>query len=266
MAEHVAKSTQVSLYDAGNLYFAGITDEQFNLFTDYMSSCNASLTPEAVINGTKYTVCGEYGDKIYVTRFDNGSIHFQGHPSITFNNAISILSDIYPSDVVLVGLTKYYKIDFERADLEKELFSHYSKMQGNMSKDVIDAMLPTMVLRRAVPKGLTDYSYLCFPILLGLEGLIKTIFKDKGVALNVKKNFGGYLKYDDTTRVASVETEQLKLFPDATEKERVEKLYALLCQQRYKIFHFDPLMPLPLGKEDALDVVEETLKSINDAY
>lgn len=266
LAEHIVKSTQVSLYETDNLYFKSISDAQFDLFVDYMNSCNATMTSTVVANGDKYTICGEYGDTMYATRFNNGSIFFQGHPSITFNNAISILSDIYPSDVILVGLTKYYKIDFDRADLEKELFSHCPKLVGVVGTDVINAVLPTLGLRRAIPEGLTDYSYLCFPVLRGLEGLIKTIFKSKGVILQAKSNFGGYLKYDDTTLTASLEPLGLTVFTDATEKTRVESLYALLCQQRHRIFHFDALSPVLLEKEIALDIIEETLKSINDAY
>lgn len=56
------------------------------------------------------------------------------------------------------------------------------------------------------------------------------------------------------------------LFPDAVERTRVEKLYALLCQQRHRIFHFDSLTPILLSKNDALDILDQTLKTINDAY
>ena len=72
--------------------------------------------------------------------------------------------------------------------------------------------------------------------------------------------------YDDVARVASVDSSMACLFSDAAEKDRVEKLYALLCQQRHRIFHYDPLTPLILDKDDAIDVLEETLKTINDAY
>lgn len=266
LAEYVVRNTQVQLYNTDNLYFTSISDEQFSLFMDFMADCNVTMTSTSVANGDKYTLCGEYGDTIYATRYNNGSIFFQGHPSITFNNVISILSDIYPSDIILARLTKYYKIDFDRTDLEKELFSHCPKLLGNMNTDIINAILPTLGLRRAIPEGLTDYSYLCFPLLRGLEGLIKAIFKDKGVALPAKKNFGGYLKYDDTTLIAEIEQDHVRLFPDTTERTRVENLYALLCQQRHRIFHLDPFSPILLDKENALDIVEETLKRMNDTY
>lgn len=266
LADYVVKTTQASLYEAGSLYFETITDEQFTMFTDFMVDCQATYTTTAVSNGNKFSFCGEYGDKIYATRYNNGSILFQGQPSITFNNAISILSDIYPSDVILVGLTHYYKIDFERGDLEKELLSLCPNLSGKIPTDIVNIMLPSIGLRRAVPAGLTDYSYLCFPILRGLEGLIKNIFKDKGVLLSAKDNFSGYLKYDPATRMASVEPPQQKLFSDASEKNRVEVLYSLLNQQRHRIFHVDPLMPLILPKDDALDIIEQSLKTINDAY
>lgn len=266
LAEHVVKTTQAILYETENLYFKSISDEQFKMFSEYMTDCNATMATTEVPNGNKYTFSGEYGDTIYATRYNNGSIFFQGHPSITFNNAISILADIYPSDVILVGLTKYYKIDFEKADLEKEFLSICPNLAEKLPADVVNIILPTIGLRRAVPGGLTDYSYLCFPLLRGLEGLIRCIFKDKGVVLTAKDHFGGYLKYNETTLTASVETRHLGLFPDASEKTRVETLYALLNQQRHRIFHVDPLMPLIISKEDALDIVEQSLKTINNVY
>ena len=60
--------------------------------------------------------------------------------------------------------------------------------------------------------------------------------------------------------------ESLIVLPDTTEKIRVENLYALLCQQRHRIFHLDPFSPILLDKENALDIVEETLKRMNDTY
>lgn len=266
LAEHVAKTTQVALYDADSLYFVSITDNQFEIFSDFMADCETTFTTTDVANGCKYTFCGEYGDTLYVTRYNNGAILFQGHPSITFNNAISILTDLYPSDVILVGLTKYYKIDFSREELESELMNICPNLVGKLTDDIVNAMLPSIGLRRIIPNGLSDYSYLCFPVLRGLEGIIKTIFKNKGVIMSAKSNFGGYLKFDEATQLASVEPVQAGLFPDATEKALVEKLYALLCQQRHRIFHFDPMTPIILSKEDAIDILQHTLKTINDAY
>lgn len=266
LAEHIAKSTQVLLYDTDNLYFETITDEQFTLFADYMADCKVTFTTTPVSNGNKYSFTGEYGDTLYVTRYNNGSVYFQGHPSITFNNAITILTDIYPSDVILVGLTQYYKIDFSREELENELLNHCPNLAGRIPKDIINAMLPTIGLRRAIPEGLTDYCYLCFPILRGLEGLIRSIFKDKGVLIPIKSGFGGFMCYDDSTLSASVHPSQLALFTDPAEKSRVESLYALLQQQRHRIFHLDPMMPILLSKDNALDIIEQSLITINNAY
>ena len=231
-----------------------------------MSECKTTCTTNDVSNGCKYTFCGASGEMLYATRYNNGSIRFQGHPSITFNNAISALIDIYPSDQILVGLTKYYKIDFQRDDLVRELINICPNVAGRIADDIVNVMIPSIGLRRAIPSGLTDYSYICFPVLRGVEGILTTIFKDKGEIISAHNNFGGKLKYDYTTRVASIEPGADPLFTDADERNRIEKLYALLCQQRHRIFHFDPLTPILLSKNDALDILDQTLKTINDAY
>lgn len=265
-AEFVVNTTEAVLYDTSNLYFDSISDDQFRDFVDYMAECKTVYTTTAVKNGDKYTFCGEYGETLYATKYDNGAILFQGHPSITFNNAISILADIYPSDEILVGLTKYYKLDFKKDDLQGELMNVCPNIVGKLSDDIINAMLPSIGLRRAIPDGLTDYSYLCFPVLRGIEGILKTIFRDKSVPMSAKSHFGGKLKYDEATHVASIEPGADALFTDADERNRIEKLYALLCQQRHRIFHFDSLTPILLSKNDALDILDQTLKTINDAY
>lgn len=266
LANYFAEKTQVSLYDTNNLYFDSITDDQFSLFKDYLTECKATYTTTTVSNGNKYALSGEYGDTLFVTRYNNGSIFFQGTPSITFNNAITILSDIYPSDVILVGLVKYYKIDFSREELEKELVSHCPKLLGKIPTNVTDAILPTIGLWRAIPEGLTDYSYLCFPILRGLECLIKSIFKDMGLIVPTTQGFGGFISYDDNTSKAQIHPSKIPFFTDMIVKERVERLYALFHQQRHRIFHLDPLSPIILSKKDALDIVELSLIAINDAY
>ena len=265
-AESVASSTEAILYDTSNLYFSSIDEEQFDYLKEYLSECNTTCATRIVPNGCLYSFSGEYGDMLYATRYTNGGILFQGHPSITFNNAITALADIYPSDVILVGLTTYYKLDYKRDDMIEELMNVCPKLNGKLSDDIINSMLPSIGLRRAIPKGLTDYSYLCFPVLRGLEGILKTLFKERGVVISVTGNFGGYLKYDDVTRIASFEPAQEGLFIDPTEKDRVKSLYALLRQQRHRIFHFDTMAPIILSKEDAIDILEETLKTINDAY
>ena len=266
LAEHIAQNTQVCLFETGHLYFTAITQEQFDLFVEFMTGCAATITSEAVVNGDKYSICGEYGDMLYATRFNNGSILFQGHPCITFNNAITILSDLYPADIILEGLTKYYKLSFEQDDIKKELYSQCPNLNGNLTEDVVKAILPSLALRRSMPDGLTDYSYLCFPVLRGLECLIKTIFKDKGDTIPTTRGFANYMCYDDVSRTASVHTIKVGLFPDPIEKARVETLYKLWFEQRHRIFHLDPLMPILLGKEDALDIIDQTLNTINDAY
>ena len=266
LADYVAEYSKETLFDADNLYFESMNNEQFDTFIDYMTECKATYTTTAVGNGSKYTFCGEYGDTIHATRYTNGAILFQGRPSFTFNNAIDILADIYPSDVILVGLTKYYKSDFKSDDLKSELYNVCPNLVGKITNDIENVMLPSIGLRRAIPNGLTDYSYLCFSVLRGLEGIIKTIFKDKGDVVPIRTGFRGYLAYDDVSRIASVDPSKVSLFPNSKEKDRIEKFYALLCQQRHRIFHFDTLMPLILDKDDAIEILEETLKTINDAY
>lgn len=265
-AESVASSTEAVLYDTSNLYFSSIGEDQFDYLKEYLSECNTTYTIKAVPNGCMYSFCGEYGEMLFATRYTNGAIRFQGHPSITFNNAITALADIYPSDVILVELTTYYKLDYKRDDLENELYNVCPNLVGKLSNDVVNAILPSIGLQRAIPTGLTDYSYLCYPVLRGLEGIIKTIFKDKGEIIPARNSFGGLLNYDENLRVASVEPAKEGLFTDAVEKSRVECLYALLRQQRHRLFHFDQMSPILLSKDDAKDILEETLKTINDAY
>ncbi len=266
LAEHIAKNTQVCLYDTGHLYFTDITQDQFDVFVEFMSDCKATITSQAVVNGNKYSICGEFGDMLYATRFNNGSILFQGHPCITFNNAITILSDLYPADILLEGLTKYYKLKFEQGDVEKELYSQCPNLYGNLTDDVVKAVLPTLALRRSIPEGLTDYSYLCFPMLRGLECMIKTVFKDKGDPIPTTRGFANYMCYDDVNLTAIVHPSKVALFPDSQEKARVETLYKLWFEQRHRIFHLDPLMPILLNKEDALDIIEQSLNTMNNAY
>lgn len=266
LSEYIAEKTQACLYETGHLYFTDITQEQFDVFVEFMTGCNATITSEAVANGSKFSICGEFGDTLYATRFNNGSILFQGHPSITFNNAITILSDLYPADLILEGLTKYYKLRFEQADIVKELYSLCPNLNGNLTDDVEKAILPSLALRRSVPDGLTDYSYLCFPVLRGLECMIKTYFKDKGDPIPTTRGFANYMCYDDASLTASVHPSRTALFPDPIEKARVETLYKLWFEQRHRIFHLDPLMPILLCKEDALDIIEQSLNTINNAY
>ena len=152
-AESIASSTEAVLYETNNLYFSSIEEDQFDYLKEFLSECNTTCTTRTVSNGCMYSFCGEYGEMLYATRYTNGAILFQGHPSITFNNAITALADIFPSDVILVGLTTYYKLEYKRDDLESELYNVCPNLVGKISNDIVNVMLPSIGLRRAIPKG-----------------------------------------------------------------------------------------------------------------
>lgn len=96
--------------------------------------------------------------------------------------------------------------------------------------------------------------------------MIKTVFKDKGDPIPTTRGFSNYMNYDTASLTASVHPSKTALFHDPLEKARVETLYKLWFEQRHRIFHLDPLMPILLNKEDAIDIIEQSLNTINNAY
>lgn len=266
LAKFIVENTQVVLYDTGNLFFESITDEQFDYLTDYAKDNDVTVSQQDVPNGTKFVLSGKYGDTLTATRFNTGSILFQGRPSMTFNTAITALGDIFPADVVLVGLQKYYKIDFSSDDLIKEVNCRCPNFSANLPDSIMKTILPTIGLSRAIPSGLTDYSYLCFPLFRGLEGLIKELFRQKGISIPLKGGFGGYLTYDASNSTASVLSPFDAIIGDSVFQSRIEYLYVLLNQHRHRLFHYDPLTPIYLCKDDAVSIIDEILSKIDGVF
>ena len=266
LAKFIVENTQVVLYETGNLFFETITDEQFDYLTAFVRDNSVTISQETVTNGTKYVMSGRYGDKLTATRYNTGSILFQGRPSMTFNTAITALNDIYPAEVVLIGLQKYYRIDFPEADLSSEVNCRCPKLSAHLPDSILKTILPTFGLCRAIPSGLTDYSYLCFPLLRGLEGLIKEEFRNKGILIPLKSGFRGFLKYDDSNNTATVLPPHDSTIGDSNIQIRIEQLYVLLNEQRHRVFHLDLLAPLHLCKEDAVSIIEDTLAKIENAF
>lgn len=266
LASYVEVNTKVVLYDTDNLFFDSISDEDFNYLIDYVGENGITITQSPIPSGMKYVFSGRYGDTLTATRYNKGSIFFQGRPSITFNTTIAALGDIYPSDVILVGLQKYYKIGFDKNYLSNELQCRYAKLSAFLNEDLLNIILPTIALCRAIPDGLTDYSYLCFPLLRGLEGIIKMLFQQKSISIPLKSGFGGFLSYDDAAETASLLEPHLSAIGDVVFQTRVEQLYVLLNKQRHRIFHYDPLSPLRLERDDAMSIVDDTLTRIENAF
>ena len=194
IVEKLLEKCQIKEFKFNQLYFKSITDEDFDFLIEYIKSIGAKVETEKTIpTGTQFKLKGKQGEDLSIIRYNNKSIHFQGKPSLLFNNIIDVLVDIFPANEVLDGQLGYYNITTPKEEILSELDTLYPITGANITPILKAIISPSIALRR-LSFDLSDFSFMAFPVLRGLEGVMKLVFSKHNITIT---NFDGFTDYFD---------------------------------------------------------------------
>lgn len=267
LATIVKENTSIKLLDVGHLYFKEISQDNFDTLLKFLPDISATISESKVIsNGTQYIITGSQGEKLSMIHYNNYSILFQGRPSFLFNQIMEILVELFPPNDVLSEYLGYYKISTTKEDFEIELESRYPNTFNKLNEKLRVVLLPVIALNKVSIEGLEDYSFIAYPSLRCLEGVMKNEFLGYGITIDNKEGFKDCFKYNHTKGVWEYDVKTSSAITDMRTCEYLAKMYTIYCNSRHSLFHVDALAPKIITQEEAICITDEILSLIEDFY
>lgn len=267
LADIVKEKTIVKLLDVNHLYFKSISVDNLDVLIDFLPETGAIIEEQKKItNGTQYIIKGELGEKLYITYYTNSSILFQGRPSFAFNKIMDILVDIFPPNDVLSEYLGYYKIATPKEDFLTELESIYPSCSNKLSDKLKAILIPSIALKRISFDGLEDYSFIAYPALRCLEGVMKAIYLEYGITIDNKEGFKGCFKYNHTRNKWETDEKTTNGITCGITCDHLVKMYTAYSNTRNSLFHVDTFAPKITTQEEAMSITDEVLNILESFF
>jgi hypothetical protein len=265
LADKIKEKANVTLLDVSNLYFKSISSDNFDLLIQFLPEIGASIEEQKKIaTGKQYILKGEQGEKLSFIYYNNNSILFQGRPSFLFNKMMDILVEIFPPNDVLTEHLGYYKISTPKEDFLTELETIYPNCFNKLSDKLKAILVPSIALKRVSFEGLEDYSFIAYPSLRCLEGVMKAIYLEHGEIINNKEGFKDCFKFNHTKNTWEVDERTMHCITCDTTHGYLIKMYTTYCNTRNSLFHVDALTPKTTTQEEAISITEDVLNILED--
>jgi hypothetical protein len=267
LADVVKEKTTVKLIDVNHLYFKNINTDDLDILIDFLPETGAVVEEKkSIANGTQYVIKGEQGEKLHITHYTNSSILFQGRPSFAFNKIMDILVDIFPPDDVLSEYLGYYKITTPKEDFLTELESIYPNCSNNLSDKLKAILTPSIALKRVSFDGLEDYSFIAYPALRCLEGVMKATYLKCGIIIDNKEGFKDCFKYNHTRNKWEVDEKTKNNITCSITRNHLVKMYTVYSDTRNSLFHVDTLAPKITTQEEATLITDDVLNILENFF
>lgn len=270
LATHIKNSCKFPRVGSNNIVLESFSQENLNTVIDFLICVKeASIIEEnEIIGGIQYKFKGIRSDLLTFTYYSKGKLMIQGKPLALFHDSLEILYEVFEdrAQVIKAQLAVYDIENVDPDEIKSELKEVLSYSYDSLEEKVRDIISPSLVLRRANVE-LTDYTCLVFPILKGLEGVLKQLFNKNNV--NVGTNgFGEYIHNDRSTNTVTLNTRGQNSISSNKERQAICRLYKHYIQRRHTAFHVDGLVNSTriMTEQDARDIINSTLELIDDVF
>lgn len=247
-----------------------IDEDTYNYLISYFETdINASKitnSSEQIYDITQFK--GKTGDLLTIKRYINGNTQFQGKPLDLYIHLCDFLSGMCSASSILQAQQQIYEIRINELEITREYNARFSRCKNYLEGELQDIILPAFALKNIVIP-LTDYSLFVFPILKGLEGYIKSIFKDNGIVITEKRenSIGSHFADNLSTKVLNCET--MKIIKDKKTQKALGDLYTMYFIERNSIIHVDGGIintRIIETREEADSIIEKIINLIESTY
>lgn len=219
---------------------SSIDEETYKFLISYFET---DIKAEKILNKTEQ-FCeitqfkGNTGDLLTIKRFKNGNTQFQGKPLVLYTHLCDFLVGICSASSIIQAQQQVYDIHINDQEIDREYEARFNKCKGYFEGELKDIILPVFTLMN-VKIPLTDYSLFVFPMLKGLEGYMKSIFKENGIIISERKenSLGSHFASNMEKKELNCETQ--KLIKDKKTQKALGELYTLYFDERNSIIHVD---------------------------
>lgn len=246
-----------------------IDDDTFQILLDYFKTdIGASVITskeENFYNLIQFK--GITGDLLTIKRYSNGNTQFQGKPLVLYTHLCEFLSSFCSAKEIIDAQQEIYEVKINETEIEREYNSRFVHSKNFLEGELKNIILPAFSLNN-VQVCLTDYSLFVFPILKGLEGYIRAIFKHFDISTDSKnKNVGSFFALNMKKFELNVDTRSI--ITDIAVQNSLGALYTLYNEERNSIFHVDGGIintRIIETREEADLILERTINLIESTY
>ncbi len=270
IAQTVVKHCSIIEHKVGKFYIKAIREQDVKAVLDFLKEDGGDVFEnKPFAQGTKYKVRGIQGDEITIHHYNNKALMIQGRPRKLFSDVIVLLGELLPFKEVIEEQLKFYNINVTSADAIGELENRMPEA-GKYLEDKLKTILSPCLVFKKIDVPLDDYTAFAFPALKGIEGVLKQIFREKGIIIT-KEGFGEYI--ENKALNVSLIGEAKEKFKNIKTASAICNLYSFYNAQRHPLFHVDGLVAstktLSRGEalnliESALNLIENSIQTINE--
>ena len=266
IAQNILENCAIKEFNANSFYLKAIRPEDFDVVLEFLvEECSAVvLTDEQVPNGRQVKLEGVQGDNLILNHFKNNAFQAQGKPRMLFHDTIMILSDLLPFKDIIDKQLEYYETNLTSTDIIGELENRLPVSGSQLNDKIKSVISPSLALKKTDIE-LTDYSAFAFPMLRGLEGVMKQVFADKGINIT-KEGFGAHF---DNKGISVTFNNSTKAIVKCLKHERALcNMYSYYHNQRHTIFHMDSTVATSkiLDRAEAEHIINTGINVIEDGY
>ena len=265
IANLIKDNCSIKEFKSNSFYLKSIRDVDFETILEYLALENEIETDEINIKGRIVKVKGKQGDKITLHHFSNGAFQAQGKPRMIFNDVIAILSEVMPFKDIVNSQLEFYETNLTADDILGELETRLPISSQYLLDKVKSVLSPSLALKKFVIE-LDDFSAFAFPVLRGLEGVLKQIYFDNGIIIG-KEGFRDYLQIDGGGINVTLSSNTTNKINCGKTHKAICDIYSFYNYNRHSLFHMDGTIVTSriLNRTEAESIINNALNLIESS-
>lgn len=263
IAAHIKRECEIIGVEYGALSIQNFPQEDIGIVLDYLSSF--IVEEKEISSGKQYKISSEHGEKININYYTNGRFLLQGKGVRIRQYVIEALCELLSYEDIIDIQSRSIEVDIQSDEILTEFQNLMPEAYGLLDSKLIAIISPSIVFRK-LDISLADYSYVMYPVLRGVEGVVKSLLTDFDITLSREfkdifiKQENGLFKLHDSKRII------INITPIS---DKIEECYNFFVTQRHSLFHVDDTITTTRtisNRQTAIDLCNEAFELIESTY
>lgn len=251
------------------IYLKGFSQENFDIVLQNIenSDCNLKVLTDTDI-AKRYEVTNTYNENIKIHYFPaTGALNIQGKGYSAYNSILSSFDTLISLEEVIESNLRANNIEnITTLELIEAMTRAFPNAYPFLNGVIANIISSSFFLTKIENEDLPDYSWMIFPMLRGLEGVIKKMLLLKGI--RVDKHFGEVFEPISSGSTVYRLKGCHSATMDSKHSTTIEKCYNYFVANRHGIFHVNSSLSTTrqIRREEAIDIFNELVELIENSY
>jgi len=267
IAEHICKACSLPQTESKRLYIQDMSDENFQTLLDFLDldekiSISAA---KAISAGVQYVIGWREGGCIFINRFNSKAFSVQGTSLHIKERLVEVLAKVLPYQEVISIQMQSLEVNITSDQILAETETLMPTAFNQLDETLKAIISPSIALRTANIE-LSDYSVFTFPILRGIEGVLRWALISLGIV--VADKIGVLFNKLPNGRFVLSPLHRGTVNSPAI-VDALNNLYNIYHSERHTIFHTNISIPTTRiieDREEALQIIDDGVSMIEDLY